>query len=120
MRLYIGGTGQGKLGYVIKHEGIKEFFDGGKEDIKNIGKYKGINKFNLLIKRLLNTDTDIYLFIQSLNMEVVICDEVGNGIVPVEHSEELYRETVGRVCCMLAEKSERVVRIFCGMGQVIK
>ena len=120
MRLYIGGMGQGKLGYVIKNEGIKEFFDGEKEDIQNIGNYKGINKLNLLIKRLLNTDTDIYSVIQDLNMEIVICDEVGNGIVPMEHSEELYRETVGRACCMLAEKSERVVRIFCGIGQVIK
>ena len=41
---------------------------------------------------------------------IFICDEVGNGIIPLEKSERDYRECVGRVLCVLAEKAERVER----------
>lgn len=51
---------------------------------------------------------------------IFICDEVGNGIVPVEKKERDYRECVGRVLCVLAEKAERVERVHCGISQKIK
>ncbi len=51
---------------------------------------------------------------------IFICDEVGNGIVPVEKEERDYRECVGRVLCVLAEKAERVERVHCGISQKIK
>ena len=51
---------------------------------------------------------------------ISICDEVGNGIIPLEKSERDYRECVGRVLCVLAEKAERVERVHCGISQKIK
>lgn len=51
---------------------------------------------------------------------IFICDEVGNGIIPLEKSERDYRECVGRVLCVLAEKAERVERVHCGISQKIK
>ncbi len=120
MRLYIGGYGQGKLKYVSAVEGISKFFDGEKDNIEDIKNYRALNKLNLLIKRLLDENKDVMDFISKLDMDVVICDEVGNGIVPMDRTDEVYRNTVGRSCCILAEKSERVIRIFCGIGQVIK
>jgi adenosyl cobinamide kinase/adenosyl cobinamide phosphate guanylyltransferase len=51
---------------------------------------------------------------------VIICDEVGYGIVPVERFERLYRDVTGRVCCRLAERAEEVVRVQCGIGVKIK
>lgn len=51
---------------------------------------------------------------------IFICDEVGNGIVPIEKSERDYRECVGRVLCVLAKEADRVERVHCGIGQVIK
>lgn len=120
MTLYIGGFGQGKLEYVSKTENINEFFDGEKEDIDKLGNYRAINKFNLLIKRLLEQGIDVYEFIKNIDADIIICDEVGNGVIPMSASEERYRETVGRCCIIIAEKSDRVVRIFCGIGQVIK
>lgn len=49
-----------------------------------------------------------------------ICDEIGNGIVPIEKAERDYREVTGRILTELAEQAETVVRILCGLGQCIK
>ena len=50
----------------------------------------------------------------------VITDEVGCGVVPVDRFEREWRETVGRICCMLAKDAEQVVRLFCGVPMVLK
>ena len=42
------------------------------------------------------------------------------GIVPVDRMEREYREQTGRVCTRLAAYSEKVYRVMCGIGQVIK
>ena len=51
---------------------------------------------------------------------VIICDEVGNGIVPLDSFEREYRERLGWLLCEIAAKAERVERIVCGIGQRIK
>ncbi len=51
---------------------------------------------------------------------VIICNEVGCGIVPVDRTDRLYRETVGRCLCRLAEYSQVVERIVCGLGMRLK
>ena len=51
---------------------------------------------------------------------ILICDEVGCGVVPVEPAQRARREAVGRLCCRLAERAERVERIFCGLPMVLK
>lgn len=51
---------------------------------------------------------------------VVVCDEVGCGIVPVERQDREYRELVGEICCELAKRADKVYRVICGMGVVIK
>lgn len=55
-----------------------------------------------------------------LRKQVIICDEVGCGVVPLQDSERAWRETVGRACCALAQKAEKVIRVQCGIGTVIK
>lgn len=55
-----------------------------------------------------------------LTKEVVICNEVGSGVIPMELSERMGREAVGRLCVRLAEKADTVVRMVCGIPSVIK
>ena len=55
-----------------------------------------------------------------LGREVVACREVGCGVVPVDGGERARREAVGRLCCRLAKRAERVERIFCGLPMVLK
>ena len=52
--------------------------------------------------------------------DILICDEVGSGIVPLERKDRIYREAVGRVLCAAVAKSDRVERILCGIGQCLK
>ena len=51
---------------------------------------------------------------------VILCDEVGCGVVPVDPAERAWREETGRLCCELAQKADRVERIFCGLSMVLK
>ena len=55
-----------------------------------------------------------------LEKQVVVCDEVGCGVVPVAPGERAWRERVGRLCCALARRADRVERIFCGLSMVLK
>ena len=52
--------------------------------------------------------------------EVVIATEVGGGVVPVDPDERAAREAAGRLGCLLAQRAERVVRVFCGLPVVLK
>ena len=51
---------------------------------------------------------------------VVLLDEVGCGIVPMEASERAYREAVGRTGCFLAGQADEVWRVVLGIGTRIK
>ncbi len=62
----------------------------------------------------------IYYYIEKYNVDYVICDEVGSGIVPMEFEERLYRELCGRIGVLLAENAEHVHHVVCGIGEVIK
>ncbi len=52
--------------------------------------------------------------------EVVICCEVGNGIVPVDRLDRCAREQTGELCVLLAGQAESVVRTVCGIPLVLK
>lgn len=51
---------------------------------------------------------------------ILICDEVGGGIVPLKKEDRIYRETVGRALCCAVKKSDWVERVMCGIGQCLK
>ena len=52
--------------------------------------------------------------------EIVIADEIGCGLVPLDASEREKRERAGRLACMLAERADTVIRVVCGCPQVLK
>ena len=51
---------------------------------------------------------------------ILLCDEVGMGIVPMDKKDREYREAVGRTMCVAAQKAEKVYRVICGIGEKIK
>lgn len=124
MELYIGGFAQGKLAYVEKkHPGLsaKGVLDGAVEDLRVCAI---INHLHLWIRRKLaegkNPAQELEEFLTRHPDSVLICDEIGNGIVPVEQAEREYREYTGRLLCTLAEQAVCVERVICGIGQRIK
>lgn len=52
--------------------------------------------------------------------EVVIATEIGGGLVPVDPFERKKRDDAGRLACLLAERAETVVRVCCGIPQLLK
>ena len=55
------------------------------------------------------------------NPEVIlVTNELGYGVVPIDAFDRAYRETAGRICCELAKRASQVHRVVCGIGTVIK
>lgn len=52
--------------------------------------------------------------------EIVIATETGGGVVPIDPAERAAREAAGRLSCLLAEQADTVVRVCCGLPQVLK
>lgn len=52
--------------------------------------------------------------------EVILCNEVGSGVIPVDRTERLGREATGRLCVLLAQQADCVVRMVCGLPMVLK
>ena len=55
-----------------------------------------------------------------LEKEIVVCDEVGSGVIPTTQIEREIREATGRLCNQLAQKAESVVRLVAGIPTKIK
>lgn len=130
MRLVIGGYAQGKLDYVIKKYDIdeKNVFDyelPSKEDLESkLGSTIVINTLHRIIKKRIKEggrpEEEITSFVKKNPDCIIICDEIGNGIVPIDPFERVYRERTGRILIGLAESADEVERIICGIPQKIK
>jgi adenosylcobinamide kinase/adenosylcobinamide-phosphate guanylyltransferase len=150
MEVYFGGAFQGKLEYVLEKKGCLKVADGAGCSLKDIKEAQVLNHLHLYIKRLtykegaaynttvddtITTDDTITADTTAKTMSaaeiindiyednpdiILICDEVGGGIVPLKKEDRIYRETVGRALCCAVKKSDRVERVMCGIGQCLK
>ncbi|MBP3459312.1 MAG: bifunctional adenosylcobinamide kinase/adenosylcobinamide-phosphate guanylyltransferase [Lachnospiraceae bacterium] len=111
MILIIGGTAQGKTQYARKlaKEGWHIEDD-----------------FHLKVKAALQKNSDPLEEAKNLLTQydphklIIVSNEMGYGIVPIDPFERKYREKNGRVNCYLAEHAEQVIRVICGLGEKIK
>ena len=77
-----------------------------------------VNKLNIA-ESILNPILQAEL--EEKNPDVVILsNELGYGVVPVDQFDRAYREKTGRVCCKVAQAAQEVHRVVCGLGTVIK
>lgn len=127
MRLVIGGYAQGKLDYVLSRTEISasEVTDGESCALDFApASPLVVDRLHILIRRLmlgkLDPDGFIDAIIEKNPDVVIICDEVGCGVIPLDGFDREWREAVGRTCCRIAQKSERVERIFAGIPTVIR
>lgn len=127
LEVYTGGVFQGKLQYVMSKKGYsKEIVIEGADInyLTDISGYKIINHFHEFIKNYADIPEAVYKFTDMLIEKrediIIITDQVGCGIVPLDKKEREWRELHGRVMCRLAGSAGHVERIICGMGQVIK
>lgn len=145
MELYIGGYAQGKLDYVmgkypdafrLTEAAVEKILsgkafeqDGGTADAFPADRQKVIvwDHFHQAVKRAIlggKTQEDLLKIVLQLGKSypnlVIISDEIGNGIVPMEREERTYREMTGRVLSRIAAQAESVERIICGIPQKLK
>ena len=51
---------------------------------------------------------------------ILVTNELGYGVVPVDRFDREYRERTGRICCEISKEAKEVPRVICGIGTVIK
>ena len=133
MELFIGGFAQGKLEYVKRsyneNQKTEKLFvmviDCADSHYKKMLLETEcdvliLNNLHLWVRDLLDEgmeeekiQTTILSWIKSNPDAIVICDELGNGIVPIKKQERIWREQTGRLMIELAKQAERVERILC-------
>lgn len=96
-------------------------------NIANVNDIVIINHLHMWVKDLLRegmeeseVQSTILSWVATHPNTILICDELGNGIVPLEKMERIWREQTGRLMIELAKQAERVERILCGLGQRLK
>lgn len=86
-----------------------------------------VNKLHLVVKDMLSSGKNteeiwniVEKIIDSVEAIIIISDEIGNGIVPIDENERIYREETGRLLIKIAKKAKTVERILMGIGMKIK
>lgn len=131
MYLVVGGANQGKLAWARRQfnladdaiaDGLRLAVTAG--ELPELADYRALCGLHLLLPRLSGVDAArLGAWLDGLAARpgfVVICDEVGAGLVPVEREGRERRELVGRSCCVLAAQAEGVWRVSCGLPQRLK
>ncbi|MFT9076797.1 bifunctional adenosylcobinamide kinase/adenosylcobinamide-phosphate guanylyltransferase [Ethanoligenens sp.] len=126
MVLVTGGSYQGKLRFVMDAFGfsMNDVTEGAVCDLQKAFDKPVLNHLNQFVGRMLAAgmaleDTAESGVAQNPGI-VVLCDEIGCGIVPVRPEDRLLREKIGRLQCRLAAKAGKVYRVSCGIAQLIK
>lgn len=108
MKLYIGGAYQGQLELACaENPGALILAD-----------------FHEAVRAAMLRGEDARAFAQSVCAAhpdaVIVANEVGAGVVPMEAQERAFREAVGRALCVIAQDAGQVTRAVCGIGVRIK
>ncbi|MCI7275381.1 MAG: bifunctional adenosylcobinamide kinase/adenosylcobinamide-phosphate guanylyltransferase [Lachnospiraceae bacterium] len=126
MKLVIGGYANGKLDYVLGRPEAQAYrvYDGCLPEEAEWLEQVIIDHLNLWIKKQLeeqqNPEQRLDEFLKQCPDCILISDEIGNGIVPMDAFEREYREKTGRILIELAKQADEVVRVVCGIGQKLK
>ena len=85
---------------------------------------KVIFKMNDIVKYWLDNNMDIAeeteKFIEYAKNKIIVMDNVGSGIVPVDKSERRYREAVGCCGAIIAKNCTEIYNVLYGIGLKIK
>ena len=140
MQLLIGGRAQGKIDIAMNRYPLAEVLDEKelyhvikiymhKEQPESKQESGAViwNHLHLAMKMLLENGEEpekiwegISSYIDLHPDSVIVCDEIGNGIVPIEREERRWREETGRLLCKIAKRAECVERVLCGLPERIK
>ena len=112
MILIVGGAWQGKLSWAVREYDLKENELCDLTDGFVPGKrcYYHLEALTFSAQPVPNFPDDA----------IVIAREAGSGVVPMKKEDRMNRERHGAALQELSRQAERVVRIFCGLAEVLK
>ena len=126
MELMIGGAYAGKLTFAVKERGLSgdELFDLSQGTPVN-EQPRCVYHLEALTKRLSREGMTAEAILEALLPRlapdaVVVSREIGCGIVPTDAEERKYREVHGKLLRLIAERSDRVTRVFFGLEERLK
>ena len=122
--IIMGGAFQGKTQYATKIYPGLELTDGFNCPLDEIENCVAVNEFHSFTRRWLlegrTKEALLTMLENNRNLQLLISDEIGYGLVPIDDFEREYREFHGRVMTELAERADCVERVVCGIPQRIK
>ena len=124
MTFLFGGVYQGMEEYARTHMGVESFHiiqDADTEVDFSSGAVLGLEKFVLgCVRRGESAVSYFEVHASEWANAVLIGMDFSCGLVPMDAQQRLWREENGRLNNYLAQRADRVVRLFCGLPQVIK
>jgi adenosyl cobinamide kinase/adenosyl cobinamide phosphate guanylyltransferase len=124
MHFIFGGRGMGMLEYakgLVADPAVCDLALGGEESLaaSNI-----LVNAHLLVKRKVESGEDAVSYFRQilpvLYDKIVIGEEVGSGVVPIDPFEREWRDETGRVYQLLAAEAGDVTRLWAGIPQILK
>ena len=124
MKFITGGAYQGKLEYAKRLYPETEWADGAGCSLQELLSCGGVDHFHLFVRRWLREGRTLKELTKAIldknNSIIILCDEIGCGLVPVDAFEREYREAVGRICTELVKYADEVHRVTCGTGERLR
>lgn len=123
MILIFGGAYQGKLDYAKANFKVNSICDCAETITPDFSAdvICGIEEFVLHCTK---KGVDAKDFLEEHRAEwkdkILVITDTSQGVVPVDKDLRNFREMNGRLLLYLAGEADRVIRVFCGIGKVIK
>ena len=114
MVLIVGGMSQGKLDFARRALHVTTWSEGA------LGEANCVHGLHRAIRALPDPEASISAWLEAHPDGVLICDEVGCGVTPLDREDRIWREKVGRICCTLAKEADAVYRVYCGLEVRLK
>lgn len=114
MVLIVGGMAQGKLDFARRALGVASWSEG------VLGEENCVHGLHQAIRALEAPEEAVAAWVEAHPAGVLICDEVGCGVTPLDREDRAWREKVGRICCALAQQAQAVYRVYCGLEVKLK
>lgn len=116
MILIIGGAYQGKLTWAAAQYGLTS------HDVWDLAQADAVpgRRCYFHLEALTKRCREPERYLHDFKDAVVIAREIGSGVVPVDAEERCWRERHGAFLKQLAAQADCVVRIFCGIAEVLK
>lgn len=124
MVLIYGAAYAGKHDIAREWYGITDFCDGSAAERSEILTAKAVASYHCLIRRLLDGGESPQAFTNRMISQnpgaVILMNDVGSGIVPLEREDRLWREECGICTRIIAQNAQTVIRVVCGIPQILK